>query len=67
LPPLDSIEEATSALRFEWMNWPQARQPFSDSEKEFIQNLNVDADYKLLKVFWIVPLHYSQILTESWN
>jgi len=39
LPPFASLSQASDNLRFEWMNWPQAKQPFSEAMKSFISRL----------------------------
>jgi len=33
---------------FDWLMWPQAKQPFDDETKSFIQNIDIEADVQLL-------------------
>ncbi|KAL5726976.1 Phosphatidylinositol 4-kinase gamma 4 [Ranunculus cassubicifolius] len=41
----ENFEDCT----FEWLYWPQARQPFSDDTLEYIDSLDVEQDIALLK------------------
>jgi hypothetical protein len=33
---------------FDWLMWPQAKQPFDDETKSYIQNIDIEADVQLL-------------------
>lgn len=34
---------------FDWLNWPQTRQPFSADELEYIARIDIEADLKMLR------------------
>jgi hypothetical protein len=34
---------------FDWLNWPQTREPFSPDELEYIARIDLDADAKMLR------------------
>ena len=33
-----------------WMNWPQTKEPFSQTELDFIDSINIDADINIIKL-----------------
>ncbi|CAK9180835.1 unnamed protein product [Ilex paraguariensis] len=52
LVPIDhglSLPESLDDPYFEWLHWPQASIPFSDSEVDYIYNLDAFKDAELLK------------------
>jgi len=51
LIPIDhgfSLSPSLSCGLFEWLNWPQAKMPFDNKTKQYIQLINVDEDAQLL-------------------
>ncbi|KAM0938529.1 putative 1-phosphatidylinositol 4-kinase [Dioscorea sansibarensis] len=51
---------------FEWLYWPQARQPFNSETIEYIKSLDADQDIALLKFYgWDLPLDCSRTLQIS--
>jgi len=58
----DSYEDCT----FDWLYWPQARQPFSTNTLEYIKSLDAEEDIALLKFYgWDLPLECARILRIS--
>ncbi|XP_022896474.1 phosphatidylinositol 4-kinase gamma 4-like [Olea europaea var. sylvestris] len=58
----DSFEDCT----FDWLYWPQARQPFSTNTLEYIKSLDAEEDIALLKFYgWDLPLECARILRIS--
>lgn len=55
---------------FEWLNWPQARTPFSEDAKAYISRLDADKDIALLRQKfgdWIRPECYKVLkITTMW-
>ncbi|XP_047329270.1 phosphatidylinositol 4-kinase gamma 3-like [Impatiens glandulifera] len=51
---------------FDWLYWPQARQPFSKDTVEYIKSLDADKDSELLKFHgWELPLECARVLRIS--
>lgn len=51
---------------FDWLYWPQARQPYSADTLEYISSLDAEEDIKLLKYYgWNIPLECARILRIS--
>eukprot|EP00736_Rhodelphis_marinus_P001642 Rmarinus@m.5706 len=42
-------EDVVSPLGFEWMNWPQSREPFSEDELNYIASLDAELDGDYLR------------------
>lgn len=58
----DSFEDCT----FEWLYWPQARQPFSADTIDYIRSLDAEEDIALLSFYgWNLPLECAHILRIS--
>ncbi|KAH0670020.1 hypothetical protein KY290_025437 [Solanum tuberosum] len=58
----DSFEDVT----FDWLYWPQARQPFSSETIEYIKSLDAEEDIGLLKLYgWDIPLESARTLRIS--
>ncbi|XP_055810881.1 phosphatidylinositol 4-kinase gamma 4-like [Solanum dulcamara] len=58
----DSFEDVT----FDWLYWPQARQPFSSETIEYIKSLDAEEDIGLLKFHgWDIPLESARTLRIS--
>ncbi|CAJ1937248.1 unnamed protein product [Sphenostylis stenocarpa] len=58
----DKFEDCT----FDWLYWPQARQPYSPETVEYINSLNAEKDIELLKCYgWDIPLHSARTLRIS--
>jgi len=60
LPPIDELATATESLRFEWMNWPQSKKPFSPAALQHIASFDIDESCKVLKR---IGIENSSILT----
>ncbi|KAL3829759.1 hypothetical protein ACJIZ3_018561 [Penstemon smallii] len=57
-----SFEDCT----FEWLYWPQARQPFSNDTIEYIKSMDAEEDIALLKFYgWELPLDCARVLRIS--
>ncbi|QCE02563.1 phosphatidylinositol 4-kinase type 2 [Vigna unguiculata] len=57
-----SFEDCT----FEWLYWPQARQPYSPEIIDYIRSLNADEDIALLKFHgWNLPVECARTLQIS--
>jgi hypothetical protein len=51
---------------FEWLYWPQARQPYSTETIEYIRSLDAEEDIALLKFHgWELPLECARTLRIS--
>jgi len=58
LIPIDhglSLSPTLQHANFEWMMWPQAKQPFDEDTKAYIQNIDIEADAQLLKILGVRP------------
>lgn len=40
---------------FDWLNWPQTREPFSQDELEYIEQIDLEADMKALRKLGLSP------------
>ncbi|KAF7826184.1 phosphatidylinositol 4-kinase gamma 4-like [Senna tora] len=57
-----SFEDCT----FEWLYWPQARQPYSPETVDYIKSLDAEEDIALLKFHgWDLPIECARILRIS--
>ncbi|KAK4267005.1 hypothetical protein QN277_023853 [Acacia crassicarpa] len=57
-----SFEDCT----FEWLYWPQARQPYSPETIDYIKSLDAEEDIALLKFHgWDLPIECARILRIS--
>lgn len=53
-------------VTFDWLFWPQARQPFSSETIEYIKSLDAQEDIGLLKFCgWDIPLESARTLRIS--
>lgn len=51
---------------FDWLYWPQARQPYSLDTANYIKKMDAEKDIELLKYYgWDVPLECARILRIS--
>jgi hypothetical protein len=51
---------------FDWLYWPQAKEPYSPDTIEYIKSLNAEEDIKLLKSHgWELPPECARILRIS--
>ena len=51
---------------FDWLYWPQAREPYSPDTVEYIKSLDAEKDIKLLKYYgWDVPTECARVLRIS--
>lgn len=51
---------------FDWLYWPQARQPFSPDTIDYISSLDAEQDLALLKFYgWDVPIECARTLRIS--
>ncbi|XP_065860199.1 phosphatidylinositol 4-kinase gamma 4-like [Euphorbia lathyris] len=58
----DSFEDCT----FDWLYWPQARQPYDSSTVEYIKSLDAEEDIALLKFHgWNIPVECARTLRIS--
>lgn len=58
----ENFEDCT----FEWLYWPQARQPYKPETLKYIESLNADKDIELLKSLgWNLSLECSRVLRIS--
>ncbi|XP_060213392.1 phosphatidylinositol 4-kinase gamma 4-like [Lycium barbarum] len=58
----DSFEDVT----FDWLYWPQARQPFSSETIEYIKSLDAEEDIGLLEFYgWDISLETARTLHIS--
>lgn len=57
-----SFEDCT----FDWLYWPQARQPFSPETMEYIRSMDAEKDIALLEFYgWEVPHECARVLRIS--
>jgi hypothetical protein len=52
LIPIDhgySLPHTLDAAWFGWLTWPQAKQPFDDEVREYIQRIDIEKDAKMLE------------------
>ncbi|KAF7828130.1 phosphatidylinositol 4-kinase gamma 2-like [Senna tora] len=51
---------------FDWLYWPQARQPYSPDTVDYIKTMDAEKDIELLKYYgWDVPLECARIFRIS--
>lgn len=51
---------------FDWLYWPQARQPYSPDTVDYINSLDAEQDIALLKFYgWDIPLECARTLRVS--
>lgn len=51
---------------FDWLYWPQARQPYSPDTVDYIKTLDAEKDIELLKYYgWDVPFECARTLRLS--
>ncbi|KAK4339401.1 hypothetical protein RND71_040863 [Anisodus tanguticus] len=69
LIPIDHgycLPECFEDVTFDWLYWPQARQPFSSETIEYIKSLDAEEDIALLKFYgWDMPLESARTLRIS--
>lgn len=69
LIPIDHgycLPESFEDVTFDWLYWPQARQPFSSETIEYIKSLDAEEDIALLKFYgWDMPLESARTLRIS--
>ncbi|OIT07052.1 PREDICTED: phosphatidylinositol 4-kinase gamma 4-like [Nicotiana attenuata] len=69
LIPIDHgycLPESFEDVTFDWLYWPQARQPFSSETIEYIKSLDAEEDIGLLKFYgWDIHLESARILRIS--
>ncbi|XP_057531343.1 phosphatidylinositol 4-kinase gamma 4-like [Amaranthus tricolor] len=69
LIPIDHgycLPECFEDCTFEWLYWPQARQPYSAETVEYIKSLDAKEDIALLKFYgWDLPVESSRTLHIS--
>jgi len=52
LIPIDhgySLPHSLDKAWFDWLNWPQAKQPFSEETRAYIASIDIDSDCKVLR------------------
>ncbi|PNY00097.1 putative phosphatidylinositol 4-kinase type 2-beta [Trifolium pratense] len=58
----DKFEDCT----FDWLYWPQARQPYSRETVDYINSLDAEKDIEILKLYgWDIPLQCARTLRIS--
>ncbi|XP_027362016.1 phosphatidylinositol 4-kinase gamma 2-like [Abrus precatorius] len=69
LIPIDHgycLPEKFEDCTFDWLYWPQAREPYSPGTVEYIKSLDAEKDIELLKHYgWDVPLECGRTLRIS--
>ncbi|KAK1610200.1 hypothetical protein QYE76_033873 [Lolium multiflorum] len=69
LIPIDHgycLPEKFEDCTFEWLYWPQAREPFNDETTEYISSLDAEEDIKLLKFHgWELSSSCARVLRIS--
>jgi len=51
---------------FDWLYWPQAREPYSPDTVDYIKSLDAESDIELLKYYgWDVPVECARTLRIS--
>lgn len=58
----ENFEDCT----FDWLYWPQAREPYSPQTVDYIKSLDAEQDIELLKFYgWNIPLECARTLRIS--
>ncbi|GMH21750.1 hypothetical protein Nepgr_023592 [Nepenthes gracilis] len=58
----ESFEDCT----FDWLYWPQARQPYSPDTISYVKSLNAEEDIALLKFYgWDLPVECARVFRIS--
>lgn len=69
LIPIDHgycLPESFEDITFDWLYWPQTRQPFSSETLDYIKSLDAEEDIALLKFYgWDLPLECARTLRIS--
>lgn len=69
LIPIDHgycLPECFEDCTFEWLYWPQAKQPYSAETVEYIRSLDAEEDISLLQVYgWDLPIQSARTLRIS--
>ncbi|XP_047079436.1 phosphatidylinositol 4-kinase gamma 4-like [Lolium rigidum] len=69
LVPIDHgycLPEKFEDCTFEWLYWPQSREPFSDETTSYIESLDAGKDIALLKFYgWNLPPQCARVLHIS--
>ncbi|KAK7307910.1 hypothetical protein VNO77_41381 [Canavalia gladiata] len=69
LIPIDHgycLPETFEDCTFDWLYWPQARQPYSPDTVDYIKSLDAEKDIELLKYYgWDVPVECARTLRIS--
>lgn len=69
LVPIDHgycLPEAFEDCTFEWLYWPQAKQPYDPNTLKYINSLDADMDIQLLKSYgWTLSAACSRVLQIS--
>ncbi|KAJ4825539.1 hypothetical protein Tsubulata_024839 [Turnera subulata] len=69
LIPIDHgycLPEKFEDCTFDWLYWPQARQPYSAETIDYINSLDAEHDIALLKYYgWHIPLKCARVLRIS--
>lgn len=69
LIPIDHgycLPECFEDCTFEWLYWPQARQPYSAETVEYIRSLDAEEDIAILKYYgWDLPIESARTLRIS--
>lgn len=69
LIPIDHgycLPEKFEDCTFDWLYWPQARQPYSPETVDYINALDAEKDIELLKLYgWDIPLQSARTLRIS--
>ncbi|KAK7833825.1 phosphatidylinositol 4-kinase gamma 4 [Quercus suber] len=69
LIPIDHgycLPEIFEDCTFDWLYWPQARQPYSPDTVDYINSLDAEQDIALLKFYgWDIPLECARTLRVS--
>ncbi len=58
---------AVPNLWFEWMNWSQAKKPFDEDTRAFIDNLDVNRDLAMLKVKFYMDACSNLNVGRAWH
>ncbi|KAF0926698.1 hypothetical protein E2562_027134 [Oryza meyeriana var. granulata] len=66
LVPIDHgycLPESFEDCTFEWLYWPQCRQPFSEETVEYVRSLDAEVDIAILRLHgWEMPARCERIL-----
>ncbi|KAL8138411.1 hypothetical protein V2J09_004412 [Rumex salicifolius] len=69
LIPIDQgycLPESFEDCTFDWLYWPQARQPYAPETIEYIKSLDAEEDISLLKMYgWELPLECAHVIRIS--